>query len=164
MFGMETVMIENLLSEDDIALDVTAKGKLPALAKISVGLAQRVGMTEKTVLSGLVNREQMGSTALGEGIAIPHALLNDLLYPVASLTRLAAPIDFDAPDNGQVDLLFALLWPQRDTEQFLPTLASVSRMLRNRPLHEALRDARSPAEAFAIMCFEPARFTMATPS
>jgi PTS system nitrogen regulatory IIA component len=157
-------MIENLLSEHDIALNVILKGKLPALTKISAGLAQRTSMTETTILSGLLSREQIGSTAFGEGIAIPHALLNDLSYPVASLTRLAAPIDFDAPDGSQVDLLFALLWPQRDTQQFLPTLASVSRMLRNRFLREALREARSPAEAFAIMCFEPMRFTMAAPS
>ncbi len=157
-------MIENLLSEQDIALNVIAKGKRPALTKISVGLAQRTGATERTILSGLLSREKVGSTALGKGIAIPHALLNDLSYPVASLTRLATPIDFDAPDNRQVDLLFVLLWPQRDTQQFLPTLARVSRMFRSKFLREALREARSPAEVFAIMCLEPMRFTMATHS
>lgn len=157
-------MIKKLLSEDDIALNVAAKGKRQALAKISVGLAQRASIMEKTVLSGLLDREQIGSTALGEGIAIPHALLSNLSYPVASLTRLAAPIDFDAPDDGQVDLLFALLWPQRDTQQFLPTLASASRIFRNGPLRAAVRGARSAAEALAIMCFEPARFTAAAPS
>jgi nitrogen PTS system EIIA component len=156
---MEIGMIENLLSEDDIALNVIAKGRRPALTKISVGLAQRAGITEKTILSGLLAREKVGSTAFGNGIAVPHALLNDLLHPVASLTRLSAPIDFEAPDDSQVDLLFALLWPRRDTQQFLPTLASVSRMFRNKFLREALREARSPAEAFAIMCFEQMQFT-----
>ncbi|MBB5055093.1 PTS system nitrogen regulatory IIA component [Afipia massiliensis] len=151
-------MIENLLSEHDIALHVIAKGKRPALTKISTGLAQRAGITEKTILAGLLAREKVGSTAFGNGIAVPHALL-DLSHPVASLTRLSAPIDFDAPDDSQVDLLFALLWPRRDIQQFLPTLASVSRMFRNKFLREALREARSPAEAFAIMCFEPMQFT-----
>lgn len=161
---MEIAMIENLLSEHDIALNVIAKGKRPALTKISVGLAQRAGITEKTILSGLLAREKVGSTAFGNGIAVPHALLHDLSHPVASLTRLSAPIDFDAPDDRQVDLLFALLWPRRDTQQFLPTLASVSRMFRSKFLREALREARSPAEAFAIMCFEPKRFSMTAQS
>jgi nitrogen PTS system EIIA component len=161
---METAMIENLLSEHDIALNIIAKGKRPALTKISVGLAQRAGITEKTILSGLLAREKVGSTALGKGIAVPHVLLNNLSHPVASLTRLSAPIDFDAPDDSQVDLLFALLWPRRDTQQFLPTLASVSRMFRSKFLREALREARSPAEAYAIMCLEPMRFTMAAHS
>ena len=134
-------MIENLLSEHDIALNIIAKGKRPALTKISVGLAQRAGITEKTILSGLLAREKVGSTALGKGIAVPHVLLNNLSHPVASLTRLSAPIDFDAPDDSQVDLLFALLWPRRDTQQFLPTLASVSRMFRSKFLREALREA-----------------------
>ncbi|KQW20655.1 hypothetical protein ASC80_10520 [Afipia sp. Root123D2] len=157
-------MIENLLSEHDIALNVIVKDKLPALTKIAAGLAQRTSMPKETILSGLLGREQVGSTAFGDGIAVPHALLKDLSYPVASLTRLTTPIDFDAPDGSQVDLLFALLWPERDTHQFLPTLASVSRMLRNRFLREALREARLPAEAFAIMCCEPMRFTMTAPS
>ncbi len=154
-------MIENLLSESDIALNVIAKGKRPALTKISVGLAQRTGMTERTILSGLLSREKIGPTALGKGVAIPHTLLNELSYPVASLTRLAEPIDFDAPDARQVDLLFVLLWPQRDTQKFLPTLAWVSRMFRRKFLRDALREARAPAEAYAIMCLEPMRFPMA---
>lgn len=157
---MEIAMIEKVLSEHDIELNVIAKGKRTAFMKISAGLAQRSGIAEETILTGLLAREKIGSTGFGNGIAVPHALLNDLSHPVASLTRLSAPIDFDAPDNGQVDLLFALLWPRRDTQQFLPTLAGVSRIFRSKFLRGALREARSPAEAFALMCFEPTRFAM----
>lgn len=74
-------MIENLLSEHDIALNVIAKGKQPALTKISVGLAQCAGITERTILSDLLAREKMGPTAFGNGIAVPHALLNELSHP-----------------------------------------------------------------------------------
>lgn len=157
-------MIENLLSEHDIALNVIAKGKQPALTKISVGLAQCAGITERTILSDLLAREKMGTTAFGNGIAVPHALLNELSHPVASLTRLSAPIDFDAPDDSQVDLLLTLLWPRRDTHQFLSTLASVSRIAASFSEKHCVRPARSPAETFAIMCFEPMRFAMSAQS
>lgn len=155
-------MIRNLLSEHDITLDVIAGTKLSALTKISIGLAQRACVTQTSVASDLLAREEIGSTALGEGIAVPHALLNDLSYPVASLTRLARPIEFEAPDSNPVDLLFALLWPRRSARQFLPNLASVSRMFRNEALCHALRKARTSAEAFAIICSEPTMLTTIT--
>lgn len=151
--------IEGLLLEDDIALDVVTKGKQSALSKIAVRLGRRTGLDEQTILSGLLSREQAGSTALGDGVAIPHALLESLTDPVASLTRLVHPIDFDAPDSSRVDLLFTLLWPQSDIRSFLPVLAQVCRVFRHETLRDLLRQAQSPAAVLAVMRLKPEQST-----
>lgn len=153
--------VAELLTEEDIALGITVKGKRSALSKIAARLARRSNTDERIVRRGLIAREKMGSTALGEGVAIPHALLEHISYPVASLTRLAQPIDFDAPDSSPIDLLFTLLWPRSDIRNFLPTFANVCRVFRSETLREMLRQATSPAEAFAIMCFKQQAFQAA---
>lgn len=153
--------VAELLTEEDIALGITVKGKRSALSKIAARLARRSNTDERIVRRGLIAREQAGSTGLGVGVAIPHALLEHLSHPVASLTRLAHPIDFEAPDSSPVDLLLTLLWPRSDIGNFLPTLASACRLFRSETLRDMLRQARSPAEAFAIMCFKPEAFKAA---
>jgi nitrogen PTS system EIIA component len=153
-FALEARMrIDTVLSERDVVFD-TSKEKYSALAKIAVRLAKRTGIDDKTIRRALLAREHVGSTGFGKGVAVPHALLESLAHPIASLTRLAQPIDYGAIDGKPVDLLFTMLWPSRDMRSFLPTLAHVCRMFRSRTLQELLRHATTPAAAFATLCFQ----------
>lgn len=135
--------ILNMLDENGISLDVATRGKHSALSKIAMEVARRVECSERTVLAGLLHRERLGSTGVGYGVAVPHALLDIVSSPIASLTRLSAPIDFDS--------LFTLVWPLSDVGAFLPAFAKVSRLLRSPWLRDGLRHARSIDEAMAIL-------------
>ena len=158
---METaVVITDILGEDDISLDLVTKGKHSALSKIAVEIARGAGYSDRTVLAGLLHRERLGSTGVGHGVALPHALLDVVSSPVASLTRLAVPIDFDSPDGDPVDLLFTLIWPVSDTRAFLPAFARICRLLRSPWLRNGLRQARSSEEVMAILRMAEAEPTL----
>jgi len=146
-----TEVITEILDENAILLDLATKGKHSALSKIAVEIARGIGCGERTVLAGLLRRERLGSTGVGHGVAVPHALLDSVTSPVAALARLDAPIGFDSPDGEPVDLLFTLIWPQSDTRAFLPAFSRVCRLLRSPWLREGLRQARSGDEAMAIL-------------
>jgi PTS system nitrogen regulatory IIA component len=157
---MEAFMkIGRLLSEDDIALDLVTKGKRSALSKIAARIAKRLSTDERTVLGGLLARERLHPTGVGGGVAIPHAPLDGLSGPAASLTRLAHPIDFGAPDDDRVDLIFTLLWPRDDVDNFLPALAGACRLFRSSALREMIRQAQSAAEILAIIRSVPHRLS-----
>ncbi|WP_051334233.1 PTS sugar transporter subunit IIA [Mesorhizobium sp. WSM3224] len=148
-------MISPTLLEEDILLGLVTKGKQSALSKIAIRIARRTGLDEQMVLRGLFDRERLGSTGIGRGIAIPHALLSTIYSPVASLTRLAQPVDFEGPDDDPVDLIYTVLWPSSATSTFLPALSQICRLLRAPQVRERLRLARSSDEALAILETEP---------
>lgn len=145
------MMIFRNLSEEDIALDLATKGKHSALSKIAVKLARRTGLDDRAVLRGIWWRERHGSTAIGRGVAVPHALLRSISSPVASFTRLAPPIDFTSPDLVPVDLVFTLLWPRSEARTFLPALSQLFRFVRAPLIRDGLRLARSGEEVMAIV-------------
>jgi PTS system nitrogen regulatory IIA component len=149
------MMISHILSEEDISLDLVTKGKHSALSRIAVKIARRSGLDEQMVFRGLLDREFHGSTGIGRGVAIPHALLDMISAPVASLTRLAQPIDFHGPDDDPVDLLYTLLWPRSSVPTFLPALSQMCRLLRTPQVREGLRQARSADEVMAILDTDP---------
>ena len=148
-------MIPHILWEEDISLDLVTKGKHSALSRIAVRIARRSGLDEQMVLRGLLHREFLGSTGIGRGVAIPHALLDVISLPVASLTRLAQPVDFQGPDDDPVDLVYTLLWPRSDIPTFLPVLSRMCRLLRVTRIREGLRLARTADEVIAILGIEP---------
>ena len=144
-------MTPHLSSEEDISLDLVTRGKHSALSRIAVRIARRSGLDEQMVLRGLWHRECLGSTGIGRGVAIPHALFDMISSPVASFTRLAPPIDFDGPDDDPVDIVYTLLWPRSAVSAFLPALSQVCRVLRAPRAREGLRQAQSDAEVMAIL-------------
>ena len=148
-------MISLILSEEDVSLDLVTKGKQSALSKIAIRIARRTGFDEQMVLRGLLDRECLSSTGIGGGVAIPHALLDTIYSPVASLTRLAQPIDFNGPDDDPVDLIYTVLWPRSATSAFLPALSQICRLLRVSQVRERLRQVRSPDEALAVLGTTP---------
>lgn len=143
--------ITQLLSEEDISLDVSVEGKRSALAEIAARIGARHGIPSETVLAALLVRERLGSTGIGHGTAIPHAFVEGLAAPAASLTRLSQPIDFDAPDGAPTDLVFTLLWPRHDSSGLLLALAGVCRPLRSPTFRKQLRLAQSAQEALTTV-------------
>lgn len=143
-------MISPVLLED-ISLDLVTKGKQSALSKIGIRIARKAGLDEHIVLRGLFDRECLGSTGIGSGVAIPHALLDMISSPVASLTRLAPPIDFDSPDDEPTDLICTVLWPRSAILDFLPALSQICRLLRESRIREGLRQARSADEVCVLL-------------
>jgi PTS system nitrogen regulatory IIA component len=88
-------------------------------------------MDQGAVLAAMLRRERLGSTAIGHGVAIPHARLEGISAPTIMLATLQYPVWFDVPDEGPVDLLLAVLWPKSDSVRFLQSLAYFCRLLRH---------------------------------
>lgn len=140
--------LSELLEEDDFLLGVPSREKRSALEAVASRLGGRAGRPQGEVLNALLRRERLGSTATGDGLAMPHATLAGISVPAAVIATMKHPIAFDAPDDRDVDLLLGLLWPC-DVGGFLVTLSQSSRLLRQAGYRECLRGAASPAEAHA---------------
>lgn len=95
------------------------------------------------LVSGLLAREKLGSTAMGDGIAIPHCRLRDCERAVGVVMTLAKPAAFDAPDDQPVDLIFALVVPEEATQEHLDLLADLARLLSDQAFCDALRGCRT---------------------
>ena len=144
-------MIPYILSEEDISLDLATKGKLSALSRIAVRMARGSGLDEQLVLRGLWRSECLGSTGIGRGVAVPHALFDTISSPVAHFTRLAPSVDFQGPDDEAVDIVYTLLWPRSAVSTFLPVLSQACRVLRAPRTRERLRGAKSANEVMVIL-------------
>jgi PTS system nitrogen regulatory IIA component len=106
----------------------------------------QLSLTQHEVFTQLVAREKLGSTGLGKGIAIPHSRIANCSHPLGSLITLAEPVDFDAPDNQPVDLLFVLLVPEEAQQQHLDILAEIARLFSQDDFCQYLRAAQSNEE------------------
>ena len=108
--------------------------------------ASTPGLAPEAVFDRLLERERLGSTGLGHGIALPHARTPDVDKPVGAFIQLAAGVDFDAIDDQPVDLAFALLVPQEATEEHLQLLAKLASMFSNEPFCAILRGSEDAAQ------------------
>jgi nitrogen PTS system EIIA component len=131
--------VGELLGRDDIQLDVDVPDKARLLQRIAALLARRLGLTDTDVLESLTVREQMGSTGLGHGIAIPHARMPQCDAAAGVFVRTKAPIPFDAPDRRPVSLFLALIVPKQATERHLRLLATAATMFNDRSFRDKLR-------------------------
>jgi PTS system nitrogen regulatory IIA component len=132
--------IAAILTPADILLDLDVPTKGRALEEIARLIGARHGLLDGDVHASLVQREKIGSTAVGCGVAIPHARVKDLLRPIAAFVRMKIPIPFDAPDGKPVGDLFVLLVPQHATETHLQVLAQVAQMFCDVSFRERLRE------------------------
>ena len=146
--------IGDLLDRGAISPRVTAPGKRQALA-VTAELAARVfGLKCGPVLDALLEREALGSTGVGHGVAVPHARIAGLTRLRGVFVRLEQPIDFQAVDDRPVDLIFALFAPPDAGAEHLRALARVSRVLRQADLREQLRQARGADAIHALLVRE----------
>lgn len=130
---------------------VRLDSKTAILGAIAERFAAVYALEAETVLARVTEREALGSTGFGRGVAIPHARIPQLSRPVAAFLRLEAPVAFDAADGMPVDLVFGLLSPEHAGAAHLHALASISRMMRNDAMHEALSHASSDEALYGLL-------------
>lgn len=140
-----------VLSKDCTRHAVTCQSKKRALEIISELAAEKLGVSEKDIFDSLFNREKLGSTGIGQGIAIPHGRLNNDNPATAIFIHCIEPIGFDAIDKQPVDLLFALLVPDDENKQYLKILAAVAEKLHDKAVCKQLRQANSDDEIYRII-------------
>lgn len=138
-------------SAADVTLDLDAATKQDVLRLLSAEAASRLGRPEREVLGALAARERLGSTALGRGVALPHARLAGNSPPLVLIARLRRPVGFEARDEEPVDLVILVLWPEASPEGFLPALSGIVRTLRDPQVLRRLRCARTPGEVAALL-------------
>ncbi|MCW8883617.1 MAG: PTS IIA-like nitrogen regulatory protein PtsN [Motiliproteus sp.] len=120
--------------------DVPGSSKKRVLENASQILSETVdSLDAEEIFTGLISRERLGSTGLGDGIAIPHCRLENCQGTTGALVKLPEPIDFDAIDGNPVDLLFILIVPAEATEQHLQILASLAELFSQEEVRSALR-------------------------
>jgi nitrogen PTS system EIIA component len=144
--------ISDFLTPDRVLLDVRPRDKTQLINEIARALGRLVpGLTPEAVHSALVAREQLGSTGLGAGFALPHARIEGLNAYVGLFVRLAKPIDFEAIDGKPVTLVFVLLIPSETTIPHVAALAAISRKFRDADLVTNLRTAKTHVEAYRFL-------------
>jgi PTS system nitrogen regulatory IIA component len=143
--------ITDLLSQENVIANLRASSKKQALHELARRAAEATGLHERAIFDVLLERERLGTTGVGNGIAIPHGKLADLKRLYGLFARLDQPIDFDSIDEQPVDLIFLLLAPESAGADHLKALARVSRLLRDRSTCEKLRGANQPAALYALL-------------
>jgi PTS system nitrogen regulatory IIA component len=143
--------ISDLLQPAAVLAALKVNGKKQLLQELAARAAGIVRQPERKIFETLMEREKLGTTGVGQGIAIPHGRLGDLKDIVGVFARLEQPIDYDAVDNQPVDLVFMLLAPEGAGADHLKALARVSRLLRNQAATEKLRAAKSAEAIYAIL-------------
>ena len=143
--------IGDLLDQGAVSARVGATSKRQVLSVISEVAARNFGVEASDVLAKLMAREEIGSTGVGYGVAVPHARLRGLDRMRGVFLRLDAPVEFGAVDDQPVDLVFALLAPSNARSEHLRALARVSRILRQADLREKLRQSKSADAVYALL-------------
>ncbi len=130
---------------------IDAADKQAILDELSQAFARSWGLDAAQVLEHLEERERLGSTGFGRGVAIPHARMPGLSRPVAALLKLRHPADFASADGLPVDLVFGLLSPENSGATHLHALAAISRLMRDERVHEALSEAADEAVLYSLL-------------
>ena len=143
--------ITDIFSPDDVLIGVRAINKRELLKELAAKAAISVGLGVEQVSPYLLKREELGSTGVGGGIAIPHARLPDLQRPFGLLAKLKKPMEFDAIDGMAVDIVFLLLLPSNAENEQLGALALVARTLRSSETLARLRRAKDATELYSAM-------------
>ncbi|MBP0438017.1 PTS sugar transporter subunit IIA [Tianweitania sediminis] len=138
--------ITDLLTADDVFMQVKAPAKRFVLRQLSCHLAEVTGLPALAVSTALLDREALGSTSIGHGIGLPHALVGDMGRPAAALAILKDPIDFGSPDSQPVDVVLAVIWPRKEAVAFNRALSSFCRILYQPDTFRSLRRAPSADE------------------
>lgn len=150
--------ISDLLAPEAVTPSLKAQGKKQLLQDLAARAAALTGLPERRIFETLMERERLGSTGMGQGIAIPHGRVAGLTKITGVFARLETPIAYEAVDDQPVDLVFLLLAPEGAGADHLKALARVSRLLRNQVMCEKLRAANNPDVLYALL-IEPGNGT-----
>jgi len=143
--------IEDLISPAHVIAHLKAGNKKQVLQELAKRAAELTNLHERAIFDVLLERERLGTTGVGNGIAIPHGKLPGLSRLYGLFARLEHPVDFDSIDEQPVDLIFLLLAPEAAGADHLKALARVSRLLRDRTICEKLRGADNPDALYALL-------------
>ncbi len=146
-----TIRIAKLLTPDGVVDGLKVGSKKQALQELSAVAAKLTGKHERVIFDLLLERERLGSTGMGGGVAIPHSKLAGLDGLAAVFARLHEPIEFDAIDERPVDLVFLLLAPEAAGADHLQALARIARLLRDEGVRERLRGAAGTDALYAVL-------------
>ena len=140
-------LVSSLLDPTHVALDVEVTDKKTLFERVGAMLEGASGLSRGQVIDSLLARERLGSTGLGQGIAIPHGRVKGLRTAVGAFLRVRKPIPFDAPDNQPVSLTFVLLVPERASDLHLQILSELAQMFSDRELRRQLATAPDAVSA-----------------
>jgi PTS system nitrogen regulatory IIA component len=145
------VELSDILAADAVDAGLNVSNKKALFQQLASAAARRTGLGAKEIVAALNERERLGSTGFGGGVAIPHGKIEGLPRVCGYFARLSGPIEFQAVDNLPVDLVFLLLSPPDAGADHLKALARVSRVLRDRQTLAKLRGARSRDAIYALL-------------
>jgi PTS system nitrogen regulatory IIA component len=144
--------IEDLIVLERVSCDNNSTSKKKVLEVLSQLLATDLDdISADEIFDSLVNRERLGSTGLGQGVALPHARLAGREKAIGAFVKLGTPVDFDALDNQPTDLLFSLLVPDHFTDEHLDILAELARVFSNQDFCQALRESESEEKIYQLL-------------
>jgi PTS system nitrogen regulatory IIA component len=150
------MLLTDLVAPDAIIPALNVNSKKQVLQELAAKAAALSAQSERAILEALQQRERLGSTGVGNGIAIPHGKLPKLNKVFGLFVRLEQPIDFDALDGQPVDLIFLLLAPESAGADHLKALARVARLLRNGEIARKLRESRDAEALYAVLAMPSA--------
>jgi PTS system nitrogen regulatory IIA component len=131
-------LVAKLLAPDHVLVDLSASSKKRLFEQAGLLFENHDGLARSVVYDSLFARERLGSTGLGQGVAIPHGRIKGLKEALGAFIRLGQPIPFDAPDGAPVTLVFVLLVPEKATEKHLQILSELAQMFSDKPLRDEM--------------------------
>jgi len=138
-------LVAKLLAPNHVLVDLPASSKKRLFEQAGLLFENHDGLARSTVYDSLFARERLGSTGLGQGVAIPHGRIKGLKEALGAFIRLAQPIPFDAPDGAPVTLVFVLLVPEKATEKHLQILSELAQMFSDKALRDEMTAAADAA-------------------
>ena len=143
--------LAKILPPENVLLDLSVTSKKRVFEQAGLIFENSNGIGSSIVAENLFARERLGSTGLGEGVAIPHGRIKGLKHSLAAFVRLEEPIPFEAPDGQPVSLLIFLLVPEQATQQHLEILSEIAQLLSDREVRERLRTETDPARLHQLL-------------
>jgi PTS system nitrogen regulatory IIA component len=143
--------LTDLLKPEAVISPLRATSKKQALHELAQHAAPLTGLPERVLFEALLQRERLGSTGIGDGIAIPHGRLAGAERLTGLFARAERPIDFEALDGQPIDVIFVLIAPEAAGADHLKALARIARVLRSQSVLEQVRTTRDPAAIYAIL-------------
>lgn len=148
--------LSDLMTLEGVLPHLKVTSKKQTLQELATVAAEITGLHERAIFDVLLERERLGTTGVGSGIAIPHGKIGELDRLYGLFARLDEPVDFDAVDDEPVDLIFLLLAPESAGADHLKALARISRLLRDKAVREKLRETGTADELYSVLTAESA--------
>lgn len=150
--------LSDLVTQKSIMPSVKVASKKQLLQVLSEKAADITGLSERDIFDTIMQREKLGSTGVGNGIAIPHGKLKNVSHITGIFARLETPVDFEALDDEPVDLVFMLLAPETAGADHLKALSRIARILREPEMVSKLRATKDASALFAFLTAHPASY------